>query len=553
MSEGAAPALHLAGIKALQQGLVPEALSLLEQATSADPTSAAAASDFGLALTVAQRYDDAVASLRRALELKPGLAEAALNLGNIHRHRGELNEAVACYYEAIASRPDLPQVHNNLAVTLLHLGRPADAERYSRDAIAINASFAEAHLTLGAILDALGRPEEAIESHRRALALKPNSATGHAELAKTLAGYGRLTEAAESYRRAVELRPGKASWRRALSRIVPSDEAQIAADETTLADPAMPEAERAQLGFKLGKAYEDRGDYEHAFTRLSEANAIVRRGLDYDRAASEAVFADVKATFTPELFAKHAGAGSDDETPIFVLGMPRSSTTLVEQILASHPQVFGAGELPLLNSIAARLGTAGKPPVFTDALATLNDESLTALGRDYATALRAYSATARFITDKMPGNFLLIGLIKLILPRAKVIHCTRDPADTAMSIYRNYFAGRLSYAYDLAEIGHYYRLYQDLMVHWRKVLPGFVYDIDYETLILEQEQETRRLIAHCGLEWDARCLDFAHAPRPVHTASWAQVREGMFDRSVGVAEKYGDRLKPLHDALAGRV
>jgi len=547
-------ALHKAGIDALRAGRVGEAVKLLTDTVAADPQSAAAHSDLGFALTQANQRDAAVTALRRALELQPTLVSAALNLGNVHRLNGKLVEAAAAYRQALDMAPDFVEAHSNLALTLINLGRPIEAATHCRRAVELRPDFAAAWENLGHALDRAGQPDEAIEALRHVVALKPKSASAHATLARTLSAYGRLQEAADSYRTAIALNPRRASWRRSLNRIVPEDDAQIATDEAALADPATADADRAQLGFKLGKVYEDRGDYARAFDRLAAANSIIRRGLTYDRARSDLTFADVQGAFSAAFFERTAGWGDADKTPVFVLGMPRSSTTLVEQILASHPDVYGAGELPLLNVLAGGLAAPGAQLRFADVLGSITAERATALGTEYVQQLRAHGPQGvRFITDKLPGNFLLIGLIRLALPNAKVIHCRRDPADTGMSMFRTPFAGsNLPYSYDLSEIGHYYRLYQQIMAHWHAVLPGFVYDIQYETLVSNQEDETRRLLAHCGLDWDERCLDFTKAQRPVHTASWAQVREPMFDRSIGVAKRYGARMQPFYDALEGR-
>jgi tetratricopeptide (TPR) repeat protein len=553
MSDRAA-ALHKAGIEALRAGRADEAIRNLTEVVAATPESAAAHSDLGLALMQANRVDEAAAALERALALAPMLASAALNLGNVLRLKGDGLAAVEAYRRALAIEPDFVEAHSNLALTLVNLGRPAEAAKHARRAVALRPGFAAAWENLGHALDRAGHAQEAVEAMRRVVALKPKSASAHAALARTLSAFGRLDEAAASYRAAIALNPRRASWQRSLERIAPGGEEQIARDEAALADPRTGDADRAQLGFKLGKAYEDRGDYQRAFERLSAANAIVRRGLDYDRARSEETFADVRQAFSADFFARTEGWGSVDETPIFVVGMPRSSTTLVEQILASHPDVYGAGELPILNLLAGGLAAPGARLRFGEVLASITRERVEALGNEYVRQLRAHGPQrVRFITDKLPGNFVLIGLIRLALPRAKVIHCRRDPGDTGMSMFRTPFAGsKLPYTYDLGEIGHYYRLYRQIMAHWHDVLPGFVYDIQYETLVSDQEGETRRLLAACGLAWDERCLDFTKVQRPVHTASWAQVREPMFDRSIGVAKRYGERMKPFYDALDGR-
>jgi hypothetical protein len=314
--------------------------------------------------------------------------------------------------------------------------------------------------------------------------------------------------------------------------------------------PGTRDSERMHFAFGLGKALADIGEHEKSFDYIAAGNRLRRQRINYAPAESEARFADIKGTFTPALFEAHAGSGDPDRTPIFVLGMPRSGTSLVEQVLASHPDVHGGGEFTLLNQLVGSLGTGNGPLRFSELFARIADADLAALGARYVRDLRGLSANARFITDKTPGNFLLIGMIRLILPNATIIHCRRDPVDTCISIYKTYFGAEgLRYAYDLGELGHYYRLYAELMEHWHGVLPGFVHDVDYEKLISDFNGEAPKILAACGLDWRDECRNFATASRPVHTASSAQVRQPIYNTSIGQGTRYGDRLAPLLEAL----
>jgi tetratricopeptide (TPR) repeat protein len=370
-----------------------------------------------------------------------------------------------------------------------------------------------------------------------------------------LIAFGRRDDAIAGYKAALALSPGNAEWLRMLGKL-DAEQTSLADARKRYAAAASGSEERAHLGFHLGKLLEEAGAFPEALDVLLDANRIVRQGLAYDPADSDRAFADIIATFSAELFADRAGAGDPDRTPIFVLGMPRSGTTLVEQIIASHPDVFGAGELPLMRDVVAAAYAETGTGSYAELLARLDNLALASLGRDYVGRLRDYSSAAERITDKMPGNFLLIGMIKLALPNATVIHCVRDPADTGISIFKNYFArglGALRYAYDLAEIGHYHRLYQTLMRHWHAVLPGFVHDVSYEALVADQEGETRRLLDACGLDFRPETLDFFKTERPVHTASLAQVRSPISAASIGIADRYGEGLAPLRAALRGEA
>lgn len=543
--------LGLAGAVALQRGDRPRAIKLLAAALRANPGDASIHSNLALAYLGSGQLDEAQRHLERALAINPNSPEALVNLGNLHRQRRNLAAAEPLYRRAVALRPDLGEAHNNLAQVLEHLGRPVEALAAAERACALQPNAIEPLLTLSSVHGEIGNLDAAAAAARGAIALRPRDPRGHEQLGRTLAAFGRRDEAIQSYRAALSFDPGRAATQRMLGRF-DAETGSIAERQSRFDAPGTSAEERLHLGFALGKSFEDAGNYAAAFRYLAEANRLRRAGFSYDPADSDAAFAEIEQSFTADLFAKRLGSGDPDPTPIFVLGMPRSGTTLVEQILASHPDVKGAGELPLLRELVTS-STTRRPIRYDQLLADLDEAGFATLGRTYIERLRNYSPTARFVTDKMPGNFLLIGIIALALPNARIIHCVRNPADTAISIWRNYFSSHLGYAYDLAEIGHYHRLYQHLMAHWHAVLPGRVYDIAYESLVGDQEGETRRLLAHCDLDFRPECLDFWRTERPVHTASAAQVRHPISRGSIGIAGRYGELLAPLHAALAGEA
>lgn len=543
-------ALHLAGVVALQQSKRDEALVQIEKSVAVDPRNPASQCDLGFLLTGAGRLKEAETHLREALQLKPAFPEAQLNLGNLLRTTGRRAEAERAYALAIGLRPKFAEALVNRAIVLLELGRAREAEPMIRRALEQRPGAPELHNLHGRILDALGRFDDAVAAHRQAIALDPSRAHPYAELGNTLVAYGHHADGIEQYRTALRIDPERADLRRVLGKHL-DEAATLLERESSYRASAPNSPARMHLGFDLAKAYEESGDYTRAFQLLEEANLIRRRGLAYRPSDSETAFREIEQNFTPELFADHAEAGDPDSTPVFIVGMPRSGTTLVEQILASHPDVVGAGELNLLRELVAGETSGEADMDYARMLAGMDDAAFTRLGTRYVETLRGFSAEARHITDKMPGNFMLIGMIRLILPKARIIHCVRDAADTGISIYRNFFSTHLGYAYDLGEIGHYHRLYQSLMAHWHKVLPGFVNDVSYEALVADQEGETRRLLELCGLDFRAECLEFFRTERPVHTASAAQVRKPINTTSVGIAKRYGVALAPLDNALSG--
>ena len=544
-------ALGLAGAVALQRGDTARAIELLSRTLALAPRDVSSHSNLALAYRRTGLAAEARRHLEQALALKPDAVEALVNLAQLHQQANDNLAAEPLYRRAIAARPAMLEAQIGLATTLEKLGRPAEALAFAKEAIRLRPKSADAHRTLARLHDMLGQFDAAVAAHRRAIELAPADPRSHADLGNTYGAFGKREAAIAEYRKALELAPGNAGYERLIGRFE-ADAGTLPEKVARFDTPGTPTEEKLHLGFAIGKSLEEAGDYPAAFRYLDAANRLRRAGYKYDKADSEAAFAELEATFTPELIADRSGQGVADATPIFVLGMPRSSTTLVEQILASHPDVTGAGELALLRDLVIG-ATRTRPIHYPELLADLTDADLNRFGADYVRRLRAYAPEARFITDKMPGNFMLIGFIALTLPNAKIIHCVRNPADTGVSIWRNYFSTHLGYAYDLSEIGHYIRLYRSLMAHWHRLLPGRIYDIEYEALVADQEGETRRLLDHCGLSFDPACLDFHCTERPVHTASAVQVRSPISRSSIGIAARYGDLLAPLHAALAGKV
>ena len=306
--------------------------------------------------------------------------------------------------------------------------------------------------------------------------------------------------------------------------------------------------ERIATHFALAKAYDDLGDYARAFDHMQRGNAAKRSRRHYDIEQDLSCFRAIAAAFSAEFLAVHAGAGLASETPVFVIGMPRSGTTLVEQLLASHPDVFGAGEQRMLPDFI-NTGRAGRD--FPTNVTALGRAEWRALGADYVERLQALAPLAARITDKLPLNFQLVGLIRLALPNARIVHVTRDPLDTCLSCYSTLFEDDgLDFSCDLTDLGRYYRGYRSLMDHWQDVLSaGVILEVRYERLVDDLETEAHRLIDYCGLVWDERCLEFHKTDRPVETASLLQVRRPLYTTSVGRAARYAPWLEPLRRPL----
>jgi len=548
-------ALALGGAALLAMERGTEAVERLLKAVRLAPERPDIASDLGLAFLQSQRYEEAETQLRHALNLRPDMPGALVSLGAVLREMGNDDEAVALLNRALSLNPNIAEAHYNLSLIENEGGEPRAALDHAEKALALNPDFGLAMHAKAHALAVLGRPDEALALRRDIAARWPDDARSFSGLALTLMHYGHLNEAADAYRAAIALEPTDGNLHRMLSVVKRHDhlDADIEAMQRLENSNEVSERDRTHLYFGLGKAFEDLREYATAFDYFAKGNRLRRDRLNYSRDESTELFAELKRSFSAEFIAKHRAAGYDDETPVFVLGMPRSGTTLVEQILAAHPEVCAAGEFTLFNRIVDRLRSAGGARRLSERMPLIDDAAITGIGSRYVERLRVYSKSARFITDKLPGNFLMIGLIHLAMPKAKIIHVRRSAEDTCLSIFKNYFANEsLRYAYDMAEIGHYYTLYLDLMQHWNTVLPGVVHEVSYEALVGNFDTEAWRLLTTLGLDWNDSVRDFHKASRAVQTASAAQVRQPIYASSVGQAGKVPpELLDTLRTALAG--
>ncbi|MFZ2302848.1 MAG: tetratricopeptide repeat protein [Gallionella sp.] len=531
-----------------------EAEACYRQALKIRPDDADTCFNLGNALRGLRRLDEAVTSYRHALEIKPSYAEAYSNLGNTLMESGRPHEAEASYRRALQIKPQHAAAHFNLGNLLHEQGRLHEAEASYRLALQARPDFTETCINLGNTLQDMGKIDEAEASYRSALQISPDHAEAHGNLGEILMESGRFDEAEASLRRALQVKPDciKVRTNLALVKKTKADDenmtALIAVDEaarngakTLLGEDA------AYLHFALGKCYDDIGDHEKAFSHFLEGNRIKRATFDYDPYLAARLFDSIMRNFDAAAIDRLRGGGDLSQLPIFVLGMPRSGTTLIEQIIASHPEVHGAGELPDLMGIAKR-NVEGA--VFPDNLRLIDHARLAGWGAEYVAGLQRRAPDALRITDKMPENFLAIGMIHLMLPNAKIIHVNRNPADTCLSCFFQLFRDRQEFTYGLSDLGRYYVGYARLMEHWRKVLPeGAFLDVRYEDMVSDQEAQSRRIIEYCGLEWDDACLDFHRNTRAVNTASMTQVRQPMYKSSVERWRPYEKHLKPLFDAL----
>ena len=548
-----------------------QALASYDRALALDPGFVDALNGRGNSLMQLGRPDEALASYDRAIALKPDHVPALSNRGVALRDLERHAEALESYDRALAIRPDHVWSLNNRGVALMDQKRPTEAMASFDKALALKPDYAEAHNNRGKALasyaaalepglgdiEALGgapgdlmRPQEALASYDKAIALNPDYAEAHDNRGMLLFELGRMNEAADAIEHAIRLAPGRIRFYYHLMetrRFTPGDP-HIAAMEAMAQDMTRLTAdEQVELNFALAKALADAGDHTRSFRRLLDGAAPKRRRMVYDETAVLDVFERTRRAFTGQLMRRAEGLGDPPAVPVFIVGMPRSGTTLVEQILASHPMVFAAGETDAFNQAVKAQGVAADDP---EATSRLSGKALRQIGVSYVDRLRAAAPDAKRIVNKRPDNFRFAGLIHLALPNARIIHLRRDPVDTCLSCFSKLFGDDLAYTFDLGELGRYYRAYETLMAHWRDVLPADVMlEVRYEDVVADLKGQARRILAHCGLEWDARCLDFHLTERRIRTASGAQVRRPIYGDSVGRWRAYEPFLGPLLDAL----
>jgi tetratricopeptide (TPR) repeat protein len=486
-----------------------------------------------------------------------GRTDTVLSLCNdalAHHRAGRFAEAASLYERIILLGADLPQIHNNLGHALSALGKPESALLAFQRAIERKPDYAEALCNLGLALANLERFDEAEARYRQAMRADPRCAGAYNNLGILLKEKGLLTEARQAFERAIELDPTNFACYDNLAAVRPfvAGDPYLSALETAADHSAALSApDQIHLNFALAKAYDAVGLPERAFPHLLKANGLKRGQTAYDEADTLGRMVRLRQLIGRESIQARQNCGEPSPVPVFIVGMTRSGTTLIEQILASHPQVFGAGELQLMDQLAGSIRRlVPGAPAFPEMMLEMSPEHFRQLGALYAERIGRRAPAAKRVTDKMTVNFLFLGLIHLALPNATIIHAVRDPVDTCVSSFATHFTRGHEHTCDLAELGRYYRHYRELMTHWHDVLPpGRILDVHYEELVADLEGVSRRIVSHCGLAWDARCLDFHRTERPICTASATQVRKPIYRDAVGRWRKYEAFLGPLFAEL----
>jgi tetratricopeptide (TPR) repeat protein len=579
------------GIVLFDQGKFEEALAHHDRAIAIDRGFAEAHSNRGNALQRLRRFAEAEQAYRRAIELQPTFADAWRNLGTCLRELKRPEDAESIYYKALELNPDNPDTLDNLALAVqdcdrfeeaadllrralvvaprsdkLHVHYAAvmlnqkkvdDAAAAIERACALNPNNHDAVNVMGRVAFERGDLEAALALHRRALVLKPDLSDAYNNMGNVLKELGHLQGAHDAFLEALRLDPNVTGVYVNLAdsrKFAPGDRHLATMEGLAAKVDGLSKTDRMQLDFALGKAHADLKDHARSFKHLLAGNAAKRTTIAYDEHAASVLFHRIAASFTHELINGKTGGGHPSTMPIFIIGMPRSGTTLVEQIIASHPAVHGAGELQTFNEVVLSVrGPAGNFLPYPDFVPALDARALQRIGAAYVAEVRKLAPGSERVTDKMPSNYYFAGLIRLALPGAKIIHTIRDPVDTCMSCFSKLFSAEQNHTYDLGELGRYYKRYEQLMAHWHRILPtGSIFDVRYEDVVADLETQARRIIAYCGLSWHHDCLLFHKTDRPVRTASATQVRQPIYDTAVGRWRGYEQHLGPLLDALGAR-
>lgn len=566
----------------VQANRLPEAHALYQSICQRDPKDAESWFMLGTVCGRLGQIADAETALRKALVLFPDFAQARLNLGHALELQGRFAEAEECYRRAAALKPELADIRESLGRMAQQRGDLAAALEQYRLALRLDPAQPTAHLAAGKLLQRSGAFADATRHYEQALRLDPGNADAFYLLAGVHLDVGRFADALRCARQAQQLKPGylpalaleaaiqvrRGDTAAAIARLAPVLDryrecpelaltyAQVAREaddlegairrlETLLAEEPLNDLQRELAHFRLGELHDALTHYDEAFAHFRRGNELKR--AQFDRDAWTGYIDRLIAAYSADAIARAPRAVNCSERPLFVVGMPRSGTTLVAQILASHPAMTSAGELPDIGVLAAEFNTT---LAAAGGLTDLKRERCDEFANRYLATLDRIAPNARRVIDKMPENFLHLGLITLLLPVARVIHCIRDPLDTCLSCYFQDFGGDLPYAYDLGDLGFYYRRYQRLMAHWREAAQIPVLEVRYEDLVNNTERAAREMVKFCGLSWDPRCLDFHLHADAAATSSFAQVRKPVYRSSVGRWTHYAAHLEPLRTVLA---
>jgi len=581
------PQLHedLGSVLAFQSRF-DEAIVSLEKAIQLEPKLPLAHRKLGHALAQVGRGDDADEALQEYVDDDPD--RAAIVEGVAHMDAERLEEATEIFRAVLKRSPDSVNAMRYLAVTYWRGDKKLDdAEALLRRATQLAPGYVGAWLILGALLTDRNKYIDTIAAYKAATKLEPNNPEAWAGLGnaysaamypdKSVEAFVRATQlnpelpgvqsgyahalktigdqagALKAFRAAIAVKPGfgQAYWSMANLKIFRFDESEVEEMLRQVQRDDLPEADAISIHFALGKAFEDKKDYDNAWHHYHTGNQTQRMTVSYDPGELEYRFKKTRDVFSQEFLAERSGNGYEAPDPIFIVGLPRSGSTLVEQILASHSQVEGTAELPVIGRLANSIGRYRTDTVrYPKSVVDLRKKDWRGYGMQYMEESQRYRETERpFFTDKLPNNFPFVGLIHLILPNAKIINARRHPFDSCLGGYKQLFGQGQNFTYDMLDLAHYYQQYDETMKHWHEVLPGKVLDVHYEETVTDLESQVSRILDHCGLDFEESCVRFHETKRAVNTASSEQVRQPIYTGALGKWRHYEKNLDLWQDQL----
>lgn len=510
--------------------------------------------NMGSALRAEERFEEAEFCYRKAISLNQRYADASNNLAILLMSRDRHDEALRALDDALKAGNRTVNLFLSVARVQLHKGNFDMARKAAQMALEEDSANAGAYTVLGQIDHDLDLYADALKNFEKAIEIDPEYSEARNFYGIALKSLGRIDEAREQFEKTLEKNPSAHGAYSNIADLVKFDEnpALVERMETIFNDAENPDSERyMSMHFAIGKAYDDLGRYDEAFDHISKGAKMKRGRLNYDEGDIREFFEAIKTTFDEDYFKTTQIEGDPTELPVFIIGMPRSGSTLVEQIVSSHPQAYGAGEIKTfshaLGMLRSRYPALPKFPMLVE---KMKPEHFQSVIDHYLNYIRSQISDEIRVTDKLLTNYYFVGILSTLFPNAKFIHTKRNPIDTCLSAYTKLFKDDMPHSYDLGELGRYYRMYEDIMAHWHKVLPeGKLIDAVYEDVVADTEGQAKRLIAHTGLEWDDACLAFHSSSRPVKTASVAQVRKPVYKTSVERWKRYEKQLQPLIEAL----
>jgi tetratricopeptide (TPR) repeat protein len=534
----------------LKNGQAAAAIAHCHALLDAWPDSIDTLRYLGLGYLQEQRFDEAERYLALALRLDPASANLLNDLGIVHLRQRAYDSALKHFQDALSLDPDHAEALANIAVLLTELNQPRRAQPYLKHLLEVRPFSGAAHTKVARNSLSLDAVDQALRFGRKAVRLSPQSVEARLALADALETSGRFRQARHQYLTVLRHVPRQTG---ALARLLSMRQSGIdtvfARDACELAaQTELPASERAQLHLALARYHDRRGEYDLAFRHLADGNSISWKKTEFDKNLYSQAIDSIVDVFTADFIRNRPAHENQSLRPIFIIGMPRSGTTLVEQILASHSKVAAGGELSTITNLAAEVSQSGEP--YPLGMRTVTNVHLAQMARRYLDKLETISRDACHVTDKMPFNFMHLGLITALFPDAPIIHCRRDPRDTCLSCYFTSFGENLLFAGELEALGSYYLDYRRIMAHWREVLPKPMIEIEYEQLISDTEQTVRSMLDSCALDWEPACLQFHLTDRGIRTPSRWQVRQPIYGHAVGRWRNYETQLKPLLDVLA---